>query len=188
MTEESAKIVSRKFALQNGLSRYFTGKPCKRGHVSSRFTKQASCVQCANAYRQANIQNKNERYIANCRAGHIRWLRNNPLKVRYQAIKSNAKRRGIAFDLELADLVFPSHCKICEIEFAKFISAKILPHTATVDRVDSAKGYEKGNINYICHRCNGLKRDASLEELERIVRYVRDHLEATNQEPVRPCS
>ena len=184
MTELSDKIVSRKFALENGHKHYFTGEPCKRGHIAARYTKYASCVECSNVYRQTNILNKNERYIANCRAGHNRWLRNNPLKVRYQAIKSNAKRRGIPFSLELSDLIFPSHCKICKVEFSKFITAKILPNTATVDRVDSSKGYEKGNIDFICNRCNGLKRDCSISELERLLAYMRNHLQTSDHNPV----
>jgi len=28
------KIISRKTALEEKLSRYFTGKPCKRGHIA----------------------------------------------------------------------------------------------------------------------------------------------------------
>ena len=32
-------------------SRYFTGKPCKRGHVSERWTKSSICIECDREHR-----------------------------------------------------------------------------------------------------------------------------------------
>jgi hypothetical protein len=46
------KIITRKEALAQGLKRYFTGKPCKRGHVAERSTS-AGCYTCRKAYRQS---------------------------------------------------------------------------------------------------------------------------------------
>ena len=39
-------IVTRKQALAAGLTRYFTGKPCKRGHIADRLTSAEQCVEC----------------------------------------------------------------------------------------------------------------------------------------------
>ena len=38
---------SRKDAIAIGANRYFTGKPCKRGHVAARSTSNAGCVACS---------------------------------------------------------------------------------------------------------------------------------------------
>jgi hypothetical protein len=40
------KIITRKVALKRGLTRYFTGKPCKRGHISERKTCDWTCLMC----------------------------------------------------------------------------------------------------------------------------------------------
>lgn len=40
------KIISRKDAKSLGLTYYFTGKPCKRGHVAARLSSSANCVEC----------------------------------------------------------------------------------------------------------------------------------------------
>ncbi len=40
------QIRSRKEAIELGLKRYFTGKPCKRSHVSERFVNKSTCVIC----------------------------------------------------------------------------------------------------------------------------------------------
>ena len=39
-------IITRKEALELGLSKYYTGKPCKHGHLSERYTKSGACVEC----------------------------------------------------------------------------------------------------------------------------------------------
>jgi 5-methylcytosine-specific restriction endonuclease McrA len=39
-------IISRKDATAQGLSLYFTGKPCKRGHVTERRCPSGSCLGC----------------------------------------------------------------------------------------------------------------------------------------------
>lgn len=40
------KIISRAEAKELGLKRYFTGVPCKRGHVCERYTGDSKCVEC----------------------------------------------------------------------------------------------------------------------------------------------
>jgi hypothetical protein len=40
--------LSRSEAIGLGLTRYFTGKPCKWGHISERLTSSKACVSCKN--------------------------------------------------------------------------------------------------------------------------------------------
>jgi hypothetical protein len=42
----SMEIISRDEARAQGLKRFFTGKPCKRGHLAERFVVDAKCVEC----------------------------------------------------------------------------------------------------------------------------------------------
>lgn len=46
MVEWVVEIVSRKDARAAGLTRYFTGAPCKRGHVAERLTSIRACLLC----------------------------------------------------------------------------------------------------------------------------------------------
>jgi len=58
------KIITRKEAKEQGLKRYFTGKPCKHGHVSERLT-YGGCIECKVQYRIDNkveIANRNVQY------------------------------------------------------------------------------------------------------------------------------
>ena len=39
-------IISREEARQKGLKRFFTGKPCKHGHVCERRVDSSECAEC----------------------------------------------------------------------------------------------------------------------------------------------
>ena len=43
-------IVSRVEARERGLSRYYTGEPCRHGHVSERSVGSANCITCQRQY------------------------------------------------------------------------------------------------------------------------------------------
>jgi len=57
------KIISRAQAKAQGLKRYFTGKPCKWGHIVERFV-DGNCVQCRydqnEKWRRRNLDKKRE--------------------------------------------------------------------------------------------------------------------------------
>ena len=40
------KIVSRQQAIEQKLTRYFTGKPCKHGHIAEKLLSNRTCVEC----------------------------------------------------------------------------------------------------------------------------------------------
>ncbi|QXN60191.1 hypothetical protein KUA24_124 [Vibrio phage HNL01] len=40
------ELISRKVAVVEGLTRYFTGKSCKHGHVAQRETGSGQCIEC----------------------------------------------------------------------------------------------------------------------------------------------
>jgi hypothetical protein len=71
MTPSSMRKMSRKAAKANGRRLYFTGKPCRYGHIAPRRTDSGQCVACARegaaAWRQENrehIAAYNKRYLA----------------------------------------------------------------------------------------------------------------------------
>jgi hypothetical protein len=82
-------IIDRKTALSKGLVRYFTGKPCGRGHISERNVKSAHCIQCCNEHsrkwRLANLEKALE-YSK-------RWAKRNPEKARVATRKWQSKNR-----------------------------------------------------------------------------------------------
>lgn len=39
-------LITREEAISAQLTKYFTGKPCKRGHIAPRYVKSLSCLEC----------------------------------------------------------------------------------------------------------------------------------------------
>lgn len=72
------KKLSRAEAIERGLTRYFTGEECKRGHISDRMTSSSQCVQCKRNSEKGRIRPPTE---------HIRK----------QAMKNYYKRVGGKF-------------------------------------------------------------------------------------------
>jgi hypothetical protein len=50
------KTISAIAAAKVGLVRYFTGKPCRKGHVAERYVKSSQCVPCSAAISSARYR------------------------------------------------------------------------------------------------------------------------------------
>ncbi len=64
--------------------------------------------------------------------------------------KARARNSGLEFNLEYSDLIIPDKCPILNVPFV--LGAKDnYPYSPSIDRIDSTKGYIKGNVksNYI---------------------------------------
>lgn len=85
------QIITRKEALEQGASHYFTGKPCPNGHVDMRYVSSYACKSCAidhhqryrkqDAFRQRERSYKAEYRENNRQAGrdYCKWYwRNHP--------------------------------------------------------------------------------------------------------------
>ena len=68
--ETSHLIVSREDAKEQGLKYYFTGKPCKHGHVAPRFTSRAICSECNRLNAEKN-RKENPEYMSKLRSSPV---------------------------------------------------------------------------------------------------------------------
>jgi hypothetical protein len=53
------EVITRKEARARGLKRYYTGEPCKWGHVSERYVRNHWCTECHHEYQR---EYRRERY------------------------------------------------------------------------------------------------------------------------------
>jgi hypothetical protein len=58
-------IITRQQALAQGLRHYFTGEPCRNGHVSIRGTRKWNCLECDRNHKAKERQRDPERVRAN---------------------------------------------------------------------------------------------------------------------------
>jgi len=78
--------------------------------------------------------------------------------------KHSAKLRGLEHNITLPDIVVPEFCPVLGIRLNSKRRGGRQPDTPSLDRIDSSKGYIKGNVRVISWRANRLKADATLEE------------------------
>lgn len=72
------------------------------------------------------------------------------------------------------DIVIPSVCPVLGIPLF-LVGSKRTDNSPSVDRVDSTRGYTKDNVRIISWRANKLKQDASLEEVEKTLSYMKQN-------------
>ena len=90
----------------------------------------------------------------------------------WHAAKGRAKRKGLSFDIEVADIVVPEYCPLLGIKLEKGTKG-FNPSSPSLDKIVPELGYVKGNIWVVSMKANTIKQDASLEELESLVEALR---------------
>ena len=100
------------------------------------------------------------------KAARIKWEQNNPEKVLYKAARARAKIKNLEFAIDVEDIVIPSHCPLLGIELISGINGVGLTDASpTLDRIDSFKGYIKGNVWIISALANRIKTNATPEQI-----------------------
>lgn len=94
-------------------------------------------------------------------------------KAMFWAARDRAKRAGIEFTIKLSDLRIPARCPVLGMPLVRR-GGKAQPDSPSLDRIDSSKGYTPANTMIISHRANCLKNNGTLEEFEKIVRYLKE--------------
>jgi hypothetical protein len=100
------------------------------------------------------------------------WHRNNIERTIWKGAKHRAKKQGVPFNIEICDIDIPEYCPILGLKLAQS-EGKTSGCSPSLDKIVPSKGYVKGNIQIISWKANSLKKDATLEELEKISDYIR---------------
>lgn len=93
-------------------------------------------------------------------------------------IKHRAKKKNLEFNLKPEDIVLPKQCPVLDIPIVVSLGygARTADECPSIDRVNNKLGYIQSNIRVISNRANKIKRDATIEELEAIIKYMRESL------------
>jgi hypothetical protein len=105
-------------------------------------------------------------------AGYTRAYRErNPIKTKVTYFKTKAARLGVPFDLDeqwFVDNLSP----VCPI-LGILLDQGDRDSTMSVDRMIPEKGYTKENCSIISLKANRLKNNATIEELEKIIAFMK---------------
>jgi hypothetical protein len=90
--------------------------------------------------------------------------------------RRRARIDGRPFSITIEDLLpLPERCPVLGtlINYSGTGARGFVNDCPSIDRFDPAKGYVPGNVRVISWRANRIKSDASLEELEAVLRYMK---------------
>ncbi len=96
--------------------------------------------------------------------------------------RTQARKRGLSFNLERHDIVVPDRCPVLGAPLA-FTPRKRTPFTPSIDRIDSSKGYEKGNVIIVSWRANAVKMDSTPDELIAVGKFYKALLKGRAARP-----
>lgn len=81
------------------------------------------------------------------------------------AARARARKSGIEFDITIEDIVVPEKCPLLEIPlWVADGRGAVKNNSASLDRIDSSKGYVKGNVWVISFKANTMKSNSTLDE------------------------
>ena len=59
-------------------------------------------------------------------------------------------------------------CSVCK----KYKTASEFPNSLSIDKIDPNKGYEVGNVQFVCFAANMMKGELSLSELKKFCQAI----------------
>jgi hypothetical protein len=180
-----------------GSKLYYTGKPCKRGHIAPRYTTGA-CTTCSieirKDWREKNVAPKQrsapkpkdywrsnfpDKYREIQKASHRKARFVKPFSPVINGMKWRSKKLGLQFDLThefLMDLYNENpNCPITLKRMLLSWETGDLRERASIDRKDPKGGYTKQNVRMISYAANTMKSDHTDPEIfERMATYIRE--------------
>lgn len=137
----------------------------------------AICKECYNKKRRERYANGDSVRILSKKNQR---RKNNPASELIRCAKRRAKVNNIVFDLKQEDVIIPEVCPMLGLKL--FTGNGVLSdNSPTLDRINPDLGYTKENIQVISYRANRIKNDATIEELEKIVEYLKKVVDSKKQ-------
>jgi hypothetical protein len=143
------------------------GEPFKKG--------RNVCKECRKKYRKKRPNNTSKEHKQNLRrAQDVR-------KILLRSARNRAIKKGLEFNLTIEDIVIPEYCPIFG---TRIVLKRDTNHTnksqknydgPSIDRLETNRGYVKGNIVICSWRANMFKGCMTFEQVEAWYLYLKNH-------------
>lgn len=148
MTKE--KICNKCLMIQPYSEYYANSKsPDKKTHM------------CKTCYREYEHRRRTPEFWEKKR----QYRKESPEKFMYWRAKKRAIEYNLPFNIELSDIVIPTHCPYLKIELTNIQGKGRQPFNPSLDKIIPELGYVKGNIEIISNKANIMKSNATHLEL-----------------------
>lgn len=101
-----------------------------------------------------------------------KYRRGTPRYELWRGAKARARELGVPFNLDLDDIVIPEVCPALGTPLKISTNGQPSPNSPSLDRFIPELGYVQGNVEVISYRANSIKRDATLGEMQAVLRYL----------------
>jgi hypothetical protein len=174
-----------------GSTKYATGKPCRKGHTTYRYTTSGICASCAatrakqryaGGWRQdkTNRPQANRAWNASAKAAEAkqRWKDKDPKRAWAVSATGGAKSRaalaGISFDItsEYILSITPDVCPVFGTSFVFIGNRKVGAASATLDKLNPNLGYVEGNVAVISRKANMIKSAYGSTDIEKVAAWL----------------
>lgn len=100
-----------------------------------------------------------------------------PFHVLCSGHKKRCRRLGVPFDLtpDYLESIYPKDGKCPILGIDMILGGTIddnRQHYASLDRIEPEKGYTQGNVVWVSYRGNQLRSNATVDELQAVIRYI----------------
>lgn len=157
------EVVTLDRARSIGARHYFTGKPCRRGHVALRFTSSATCMECDRLRYHTDIERQRKR-IKDWRAANLvkakecckAWVWANPLSSKVYRATRRARIRAAEGSHTACDI---QH--LLKLQKSKCVECRALIkfgfHVDHIHPLSRGGGNGPSNLQLLCKLCNQRK-------------------------------
>lgn len=132
--------------------------------------------------RRLEISGKNEFYCSvRCRNNIIKTDEFTPFRTFLSLCKKNVKHKNFDCDLDLSFLkeLWEKQKGICPYTNIKMLlfptmnKTEFKPDAASLDRINSSKGYIKGNVHFVCLSINYAKNKFGDDDFKNFLKRIR---------------
>lgn len=165
-------------------------RPCKKCGSLLRYVSNNSCVECSknkmktqgNPYSKKYYE-KNKEKICEQNRNEYGSTGKRYVYMMLKRAEKRAKEKNIPFELTVDDIYIPDYCPILGI---KLIVGKMQgpdDYSPSLDRIIPEKGYTKSNIKIISMKANRMKSNATMQDVEKLLHYLKTNNDKYSQCP-----
>lgn len=98
--------------------------------------------------------------------------KDNKLRNTLRHLRRRSQEKGLDCDIDMKYLesILVDVCPILGVKFSS--ENRTNDNSMTLDRIDPNKGYIKGNVQFISHKANRMKSNATPDELVKFAEYI----------------
>ena len=185
---------NREEAMRLGTHAYFTGKVCSHGHTYHRYTASGACARCVSAIQKKKPRTVKEEARAKTLAKWNASPKAYDMKLRWKltdpkwawavsaagGMRARSAAKGLPCDVDKAYVyaILTDNCPVFGTPFVFIGAGKVCNDSPTVDKIDPARGYVRGNIVIISQRANAIKSNATWKQIRRVADWLRTFVPA----------